>query len=90
MIIIKNIRSFIHFRNKKYNIVIEKYKDMLQNPIFEQNQNSITSTSVYKIAHDSIRLMKWICYYDRSYYEIMNYYDLMGSICKYLNEISQR
>ena len=28
--------------------------------------------------------MKWICYYDRSYYENINYYDLMGSICKYL------
>ena len=39
---------------------------MLQNPDFEQNKNSITSTGLYKITHDSIRLMKWICYYDRS------------------------
>ena len=31
--------------------------------------------------------MKWICYYDRSYYENINYYDLMGSIGKHLNEI---
>ena len=30
-----------------------------------------------------IVLMKFICYYDRSYYENINYYDLMGSICKY-------
>ena len=30
--------------------------------------------------------MKWICYYDRSYYENINYYDLMDSICKYLEE----
>ena len=34
---------------------------MLKNPNFEQNKYSITSTGVYKIAHDSIRLMKWIC-----------------------------
>ena len=30
--------------------------------------------------------MKWICYYDRSYYENINYFDLMGSICKYLKK----
>ena len=27
--------------------------------------------------------MKWICFYDRSYYENINYYDLMGSVCRY-------
>ena len=69
---------------KIINILIEKYKDMLENPHFEQNKYSITSTGIYRIGHDSIRLMKWICYYDRSYYENINYYDLMGSICKYL------
>ena len=61
---------------------------MLLNRNFEQNKHSITSTGVYKIAQDSIRLMKWICYYDRSYYEKINYYDLMGSILSCLNEIS--
>ena len=40
---------------------------MLKNPNFEQNKYSITSTGIYKIAHDSIRLMKSICFYDRSY-----------------------
>ena len=48
-------------KNKKLkinNILIEIYKSMLQNPNFEQNQYSITSTGIYKIAHDSIRLMK--------------------------------
>ena len=34
--------------------------------------------------------MKWICHYDRSYYENNNFYGLMGSICKYLKEISER
>ena len=79
-------------KNKKLkisNILIEIYEDMLRNPNFEQNKYSITSTGIYRIGHDSIRLMKWICYYERSYYENINYYDLMGSICKYLNEISQ-
>ena len=56
---------------------------MLKNPDFEQNKYSITSTGIYKIALDSIRIMKWICSYDRSYYENINYYDMMGSICRY-------
>ena len=56
---------------------------MLKNPNFEQNYWSRTSTGIYKIGHDSIRLMEWICYYDKSYYENKNYYDLMASICKY-------
>ena len=58
-------------KNKKLkinNTLIEIVKDMLKNPDFEQNYRSRTSTGVYKIGHDSIRLMKWICYYDRSYY----------------------
>ena len=63
---------------------------MSLNPKFEQNLYSITSTGLYKNAHDSIRLMKWICYYDRSYYENINYYDLMGKILSCLNEISKR
>ena len=58
---------------------------MLENPDFEQNKYSITSTGIYKIGHDSIRLMKWICYYDLSFYENVNYFDLLGSICRYLN-----
>ena len=70
------------------NILIVKYKNMSANPYFEQNHYSITSTGVYKFAHDSIRVMKWICYYDRSYYENINFYDLMGSICRYIIEIT--
>ena len=37
------------------NILIEIYKDMLENPNFEQNKYSLTSTGIYKIGHDSIR-----------------------------------
>ena len=68
---------------KMNNTLINIYKDMLLNRNFEQNKYSLTSNGIYKIGHDSIRLMKWICYYDRSYYENINYYDLMGSICRY-------
>ena len=63
---------------------------MLENPNFEQNKYSLTSTGILKIAHDSITLMKCICYNDRIFYEKINYYDLMGSVCKYLNEIPRR
>ena len=80
-------------KNKKLKInnkLIEIYTDMLGNPNFEQNRYSITSSGIYKTGHDSIRLMKWICYYDRSYYENIKYYDLMGSICNHLNELSKR
>ena len=45
---------------------------MMKNPDFEQNKYSIISTGIYKIGYDSIRLMKWICLYDRSYYENIN------------------
>ena len=48
-------------KNKKLKInkiLIEKYRDMLEDHNFEQNLYSITSTGIYTIAHDSIRLMK--------------------------------
>ena len=73
-------------KNKKLKInynLIEIYKAMLLNPNIEQNYWSRTARGIYEIGHDSIRLMKWICYFDRSFYENINYYDLMGSICKY-------
>ena len=50
-------------KNKKLkinNILIEIYEDMLRNPNFEQNKYSKTSTGIYRIGHDRIRLMKWI------------------------------
>ena len=87
----KNYEILSILKNKKLkvnNVLIEKYKDMLENPNFEQDHYSITSTGIYKVAHDSITLMRWIWYYDRMYNENINYYDLMGSICKHFNEIS--
>ena len=55
---------------------------MLENPDFEQNHWSKTAEGICKFGHDSIRLMKRICLYDRSYYENLNFYHLMSSICK--------
>ena len=46
---------------------------MLENPDFEQDYYSRRVPGIYKIGHDRIRIMKWICYYDRSYYENINY-----------------
>ena len=54
---------------------------MLENPDFEQNYWSRTAEGIYKNGHDSNRLMKRICYYDRANKNI-NDYDLMGSICQ--------
>ena len=86
---INKVLSTLRNKNLKINnTLIEIYKDMLLNPNFEQNKYSLTSAGIYKIGHDSLRLMKWICYYDRSYYEKINYYDLMGSICRYIIEIT--
>ena len=88
---IYKLLSTLKSKNLKINNkLIEIYKDMLKNPNFEQNKYSLTSTGIYKIGHDSVRLMKWICYYDRFYYENKNYYVLMGSVCKHLKEITKR
>ena len=63
---------------------------MLENPDFEQNHWSTTAEGFYKIGHDNIRIMKWLIYFDRSYYDKMNYFDSMGSVLRCLNELSKR
>ena len=63
-------------KNKKLKInktLIDIYKNMIENLDFEQNHWSRAPEGIYKTGHDSIRLMKWICYYERSYYENINY-----------------
>ena len=71
---------------------------MLKNPDFEQDIYSRTARSIFKKGHDSIWSMKWLTFFDRSYYENMNYYELMGSIlnvsckhtynCMYISSIN--
>ena len=58
-------KVLLTLKNKKLkinNTLIEKYKNMLENSDFEQDYWSKTATGIYKKGHDSIRLMKWICY----------------------------
>ena len=69
------------------NNLIEKYKDKLENPDFEQNIYSRTAIGIYKKWNDSIKLMKWLACYDMSYYEDIKNYDLMGFISKNVNEM---
>ena len=45
---------------KLNNTLIVKYGDMLENPDFEQKYWSRTAEGVYKIGHDSIRILKWL------------------------------
>ena len=62
-------------KNKKIknsNTLIEKYRDMLKNPDFEQDYWSRTTEGLYNIGHDGIRLMKWFIYHDRSCYDNKN------------------
>ena len=65
---------------------------MLENPKFKQNNYSRTAVSIYKIGHVSMKPKRWLLYYDRFYYDNLNYFDLVGSLCKYLrlNEIPGR
>ena len=61
---------------------------MLKKPDFLQDYSSELATGVYKSGHVSIKLLKWICYFDRSFYENLNYFDLMGSLCRYFIQIT--
>ena len=57
--------------------VVEKYKNMDED--FEQNCVCGTAKCLYRIRHHSIRLMKWIAFYDENYEDI-NYFDLKASV----------
>ena len=76
---IYKVLSTLKNKNLKINnTLIEIYKDMLKNSDFEQSYWSRTAKGIYMNGHDSIRLMNWICYFDRSYYENINFYQLLG------------
>ena len=84
MILMRYTEFYQFLKTKILNIniiLIEKFKELLKNTNFEQDYWSRTAEGIYKIGHDSIRSMKGVCYYDRFYYENINYYDLMGSVC---------
>ena len=50
---------------------------MNENTDFEQDFWSRTAEGIYEIGHDAIRLLKWLASYDISYYEMINYFDLI-------------
>ena len=82
MIMINHTKLHQQKKNKNIkvnNILIEKYRGMCDNPDFEQDLYSRTAVGLYKIRHDSIRLMKWLVYLDRSCYENIRYFEMMGS-----------
>ena len=56
---------------------------MKESPDFEQDYWSRTAIGIDKNGYDSIKLMKWLIFYDRSYHDNLNYFDLMESICKH-------
>ena len=60
---------------------------MNEYPDSEQSHHSNSATGVYKIGHHSIRIMKWLAYYDRSYYEKINYYYPLASVLSCLNKL---
>ena len=60
---------------------------MIKNPEFVQTYWSKTAEGIFKNGHDRFRLMKRLAYFDRSFYENINYYDLMGSICTNIREV---
>ena len=43
---------------------------MIENPDSEQDYWSKTAKDLYKFGHDSMRLMNWLAYYDRSFLKI--------------------
>ena len=43
---------------KTNDILFEKYENMLENADFEQDHWSRTAEGIYKIGHDSVRLLK--------------------------------
>ena len=85
VMIMMKLSSLKNRKLKINNMIIDKYKVMLENPDFEQGYWSRTAESIYSIGHDSIRKMNWLIYYNRSCYDRMIYFDLMGSIVKTVN-----
>ena len=56
------------------------------NANFEKDYYSRTAKGIYRIGHDSIRILKGMAYYDRSCYGNINSFDLMRSFLTCLNE----
>ena len=61
---------------------------MKKNLDSEENYHSKTADGVLESGQNSIRLMKCLCFADRTFCEILNYLDLMSTVVTCLNEMS--
>ena len=57
-------------------------------PDFEEYYFSETAEGIIKYDQYSLRILKWLCYADRPFYENVNYFALMATSLTCLNEIS--
>ena len=57
-------------------------------PGFEDYFFSETAEGIIKYDQYFIRILKWLCYADRPFYENLNYFVLMATFLTCLNEIS--
>ena len=67
---------------------MENYKTTNKNRDFEENYYSETAEGTFKYDQFSIRIMKWLCYADRHYYENVNYSVFMATFLTCPNEIT--
>ena len=85
------VLSEVKNKKSKINIILNgKYNDMNGNHDLNQNHYSRTAIDMFESGHDSIRIMKWLVFKGRFYFEIINYYDLVVSILNCLSEIFER
>ena len=64
----KIYKALSKIKNKKCKInnnLVKKYEDLDLIRDFEQKYYSKTATGRYEIGYDSVRLMKWLAYFDR-------------------------
>ena len=63
---------------------MKEYPDFEQ--IFRKKNKIYYSRTSTGIGHESIRLVRWLAVYDRSYHEKINYYDLKTGALSCLND----
>ena len=90
MSLIKIYEVLANLKNKNLQIniiLIGNHTHTNDLPDFEQKYYSRTTDGIYKFRNDSIRIMNCIVYFE-TYFENINYYDLMASVLGCPNEIS--
>ena len=65
---------------KNNEILIDKFKDMLEYPVFAQIYNSRKPEVIQENGYGGVLLTIWFAFSDRSYSESLNYFHLMTSV----------